>query len=339
MNCINRSSVTHLKSWPASRLRFWDPKWTSHQTIINDPPKRMICLLTTCNLRPGVGSCASWQQPSSTECWIPVAFGTSGNLDQIALRKFSSGAEAGGQVSEDVWPTYASRNHAKPRRIICEVLQATEGREKRASQDFHVSGFNFLAYRLYRFMLDRKFLYFSNFRWLINSEVEAFQDLQEVLLIGSLGILRPEIWLLQIQKSWGSTWPLPQCPSISACQRPHLWSQVLPSATMLYWAYLMALKPDAVSAVSSCSQYLANMSLCTWYSKRTSSSWKRDTKLSIYGHFHSLSILTFDLWGMQAFWMHRFPSYLSLDWSSQMIDESIPCVWKNSVANVACSLS
>lgn len=28
MNCINRSSVTHvthLKSWPASRLRFWDP--------------------------------------------------------------------------------------------------------------------------------------------------------------------------------------------------------------------------------------------------------------------------------------------------------------------------
>ena len=146
MNCINRSSVTHLKSWPASRLRFWDPKWTSHQTIINDPPKRMICLLTTCNLRPGVGSCASWQQPSSTECWIPVAFGTSGNLDQIALRKFSSGAEAGGQVSEDVWPTYASRNHAKPRRIICEVLQATEGREKRASQDFHVSGFNFLAY-------------------------------------------------------------------------------------------------------------------------------------------------------------------------------------------------
>eukprot|EP00434_Breviolum_minutum_P020880 symbB.v1.2.018418.t1/scaffold1470.1/size116919/1 len=93
MNCINRSSVTHLKSWPAGR-------W-------------FLCLLT---------------------------------------------ATAGGQVSEDLWPTY----------------------------------------------------------------VEAFQDLQEVLLIGSLGILRP-----------------------------HLWSQVLPSATMLYWAYLMALKPDAVSSMQA----------------------------------------------------------------------------------------
>lgn len=187
---------------------------------------------------------------------------------------------------------------------------------------------------LYRFSFWTEsdlFLYFSN--WLI-LRLKLFKIFEKFWWLEAWGFWGPRFGV----SKWPATMP-PQSPSISACQRPHLWSQVLPSATMLYWAYLIALKPDAVSAVSSCSQYLANMSLCTWYSKRTSSSWKTDTKLSIYGHFHSLSILTFDLWGMQAFWMHRFPSSLSLDWSSQMIDESIPCVWKNSVANVACGLS
>ena len=81
-------------------------------------------------------------------------------------------------------------------------------------------------------MLDRKFLYFSNFRWLINSEVEAFQDLQEVLLIGSLGILRPEIWL-QIPNPNGvrpgRCRNAPQSPSISACQKA---SSLVPSSTI-----------------------------------------------------------------------------------------------------------
>lgn len=134
----------------------------------------------------------------------------------------------------------------------------------------------------------------------------------------------------------------PQSPSISACQRPHLWSQVLPSATMLYWAYLIALKPDAVSAVSSCSQYLASMSLCTWYSNRTSSSRKTDTKLSIYCHFHSLLswLLTFEACkhsgciGFQALWV-------SIDHRKWLMSPFLVCVcvWKNSVANVACGLS
>lgn len=138
-----RDPLKVLASFSTSRLRFWDPKWTSHQTIqtiINDPPKRMICLLTTCNLRPGVGSCASWQQPSSTKCWIPVAFGTSGKLKKIQQRC------SGWRASQ--WRFMANvclSVQAKPRRIICEGLQATEGREKRASQDFHVSGFNCLT--------------------------------------------------------------------------------------------------------------------------------------------------------------------------------------------------
>ena len=85
-------------------------------------------------------------------------------------------------------------------------MQATEGREKRASQDFHISGFSFLTLfvQVYagpkkvpvllkgaRKIKETKETFSVPDLW-SNFEVEAFQDLREVLLIGSLGILRPK---------------------------------------------------------------------------------------------------------------------------------------------------